>query len=350
MPHDGRPLPRSRWLRTVLFHLGGPMCRRLFPLHVEGEEHLPAAGAAIIAANHLSFFDSIVLALAVPRPLKFVGKAEYLEHWPTRRLFPALGMIPVERGSPPPGVRRSASGGPGAGGRRAVRRLSRRHPLAGRLAAGGPQRRGPPQRDHRCVDHPRRHRRHRPHPTEGRPAAPARSGGRPCASAPPSTRTATTAAAASAAGASPRRDVRHRRAVGAGRPRRRRAHGSMSTPGLRMPPGSTACFAARSASANSSGAAGRTAGGACGPTAWWWVIVPPASSDRLGGGGLHLAPHGDLRALPAHPRPRVVRRRAVGVHVGEAARQHRLVRRRPRAARRTPARARRRRTPASGPR
>jgi len=41
-----------------------------------------------------------VLALAVPRPLKFVGKAEYLEHWPTRRLFPALGMIPVERGSP----------------------------------------------------------------------------------------------------------------------------------------------------------------------------------------------------------------------------------------------------------
>jgi 1-acyl-sn-glycerol-3-phosphate acyltransferase len=100
MPDDVRLIRRSRWLRPVLYHVGGPMCRRLFRLRVEGEEHLPAAGAAIIAANHLSFFDSVVLALAVPRPLRFVGKAEYLDHWPTRRLFPALGMIPVERRSP----------------------------------------------------------------------------------------------------------------------------------------------------------------------------------------------------------------------------------------------------------
>lgn len=76
------------------------MCRRLFRLRVEGNENLPAAGGAIIAANHLSFFDSIVLALAVPRPLRFVGKAEYLDSWKTRRLFPALGMIPVDRDSP----------------------------------------------------------------------------------------------------------------------------------------------------------------------------------------------------------------------------------------------------------
>ena len=72
----------------------------MFRLRVEGHEHLPTAGAAIIAANHLSFFDSVALALAVPRPLSFVGKAEYLDSWKTRRLFPALGMIPVDRGSP----------------------------------------------------------------------------------------------------------------------------------------------------------------------------------------------------------------------------------------------------------
>ncbi len=100
MPDDARPVQRSDWLRYVLFHVGGPVCRRLFRLHVEGDEHLPTTGAAIIAANHLSFFDSIVLALAVPRPLSFVGKAEYLDSWKTRRLFPALGMIPVDRDSP----------------------------------------------------------------------------------------------------------------------------------------------------------------------------------------------------------------------------------------------------------
>jgi 1-acyl-sn-glycerol-3-phosphate acyltransferase len=67
---------------------------------VEGDEHLPADGAAIIAANHVSFFDSIVLTLAARRPVSFVGKAEYLDNWKTRRLFRALGMIPVDRGSP----------------------------------------------------------------------------------------------------------------------------------------------------------------------------------------------------------------------------------------------------------
>ena len=100
MTDDARLIQRSGWLRHVLLAVGAPLCRRLFRLRVEGDEHLPPAGAAIIAANHLSFFDSVVLALAVPRPLSFVGKAEYLNSWKTRKLFPALGMIPVERGSP----------------------------------------------------------------------------------------------------------------------------------------------------------------------------------------------------------------------------------------------------------
>ena len=94
---DARVAQRSGWLPRVLFGVAGPVCRRLFRLRVEGGEHLPAVGAAIIAANHLSFFDSVVLALAVPRRLSFVGKAEYLDSWKTRRLFPALGMIPVDR-------------------------------------------------------------------------------------------------------------------------------------------------------------------------------------------------------------------------------------------------------------
>jgi len=67
---------------------------------VEGLEHLPEHGAAIIAANHVSFFDSVALALAVPRPLSFVGKAEYLDSWKTRHLLPALGMVPIRRTSP----------------------------------------------------------------------------------------------------------------------------------------------------------------------------------------------------------------------------------------------------------
>ena len=82
-----------RATRTVL----GPVYRVLTPVKVSGAEHVPPDGAVILAANHISFFDTVVLMLSVPRRTYFVGKAEYLDSWTTRRLFPALGLIPIER-------------------------------------------------------------------------------------------------------------------------------------------------------------------------------------------------------------------------------------------------------------
>src|SRR5690606_17972575 len=38
------------------------------------------------------------LPAALPRRVSFVGKAEYMDSWKTKRLFPALGMIPIDRG------------------------------------------------------------------------------------------------------------------------------------------------------------------------------------------------------------------------------------------------------------
>ena len=74
-----------------------PLYRRLWRVRVEGGERLPCRGPAILAANHVSFFDSVVLIMTVRRTLSFVGKVEYLDSWKTRRLLPACGMIPVDR-------------------------------------------------------------------------------------------------------------------------------------------------------------------------------------------------------------------------------------------------------------
>jgi 1-acyl-sn-glycerol-3-phosphate acyltransferase len=74
-----------------------PLYRLLWRVRVEGGERLPRRGPAILAANHVSFFDSVVLIMTVRRTLSFVGKVEYLDSWTTRRLLPALGMIPVDR-------------------------------------------------------------------------------------------------------------------------------------------------------------------------------------------------------------------------------------------------------------
>jgi 1-acyl-sn-glycerol-3-phosphate acyltransferase len=36
--------------------------------------------------------------LHVPRNISFVGKAEYMDSWKTKYLFPLMGMIPIDRG------------------------------------------------------------------------------------------------------------------------------------------------------------------------------------------------------------------------------------------------------------
>jgi 1-acyl-sn-glycerol-3-phosphate acyltransferase len=69
---------------------------------VVGREHIPATGPVILASNHLSFIDSIVIPLAVPRRVVFLAKAEYwegrsLSGLPRRLFFRTFGAVPVRR-------------------------------------------------------------------------------------------------------------------------------------------------------------------------------------------------------------------------------------------------------------
>lgn len=75
----------------------GPLTNRLWDIELSGYERLPADGPAILCPNHISFLDSAFLMLTLPRNISFVGKAEYMDSWKTKFLFPALGMIPIDR-------------------------------------------------------------------------------------------------------------------------------------------------------------------------------------------------------------------------------------------------------------
>ena len=81
----------------VLKALLTPVLRFLFRVRVEGLEHLPAEGGAILASNHLSFSDSVFLPLVLRRRVTFVAKAEYFEDPKTAWIFRALGQIPIKR-------------------------------------------------------------------------------------------------------------------------------------------------------------------------------------------------------------------------------------------------------------
>ncbi len=90
--HQGASALQDR-TRTV----AAPIAQRLWRFHLEGFDRLPAIGAAILCPNHVSFLDSAFLMLLLPRRISFVGKAEYMDSWKTKYLFPALGMIPIDR-------------------------------------------------------------------------------------------------------------------------------------------------------------------------------------------------------------------------------------------------------------
>ena len=67
--------------RAVVITRAGlaPLYRHLYRVKVEGAQNIPDEGAAILAANHISFFDTVVLMLSVSRPTRFIGKAEYMD-------------------------------------------------------------------------------------------------------------------------------------------------------------------------------------------------------------------------------------------------------------------------------
>jgi 1-acyl-sn-glycerol-3-phosphate acyltransferase len=74
-----------------------PVFKAGWRVHTGGLDHLPPAGGAIICPNHVSVLDSFFVPLVLPRRITYVGKAEYLDDWKTKYVFPAIGMIPIDR-------------------------------------------------------------------------------------------------------------------------------------------------------------------------------------------------------------------------------------------------------------
>ena len=84
-------------------------------MHVSGAEHIPAEGAAIVAPNHKSFWDSFFIGVCTRRHLRFMAKTELIEAR-YGRLLVRLGAFPVRRGRGRRGRARDRADDPGQGG------------------------------------------------------------------------------------------------------------------------------------------------------------------------------------------------------------------------------------------
>jgi 1-acyl-sn-glycerol-3-phosphate acyltransferase len=74
-----------------------PIMRSWFRIRLVGHEHVPEEGPVILASNHRSNMDPVLLASAVERPLSFMAKAE-LFVGPLGWIMRWIGQFPVRRG------------------------------------------------------------------------------------------------------------------------------------------------------------------------------------------------------------------------------------------------------------
>ncbi|HEX4819617.1 MAG TPA: lysophospholipid acyltransferase family protein [Acidimicrobiales bacterium] len=100
--HDQREYGQ---LYTVAKRVLTPLFRFGWRVKVSGLENVPEHGPAILCPNHTSVIDSFMMPLVLPRRITFVGKAEYMDDWKTKFIFPAMGMIPIDRGGGKAAVR-----------------------------------------------------------------------------------------------------------------------------------------------------------------------------------------------------------------------------------------------------
>ncbi len=79
-----------------------PSAKAVWRPTVTGVEHVPRSGPVILASNHLSFVDSVVIPVVAPRKVVFLAKSDYFTGTGVRGAlqrawFEGLGMLPVDR-------------------------------------------------------------------------------------------------------------------------------------------------------------------------------------------------------------------------------------------------------------
>ena len=89
-------------LYTVVNTVVPPLAKAIWRPTVEGLENVPLTGPVIVASNHLSFADSLVIPIVAPRKVVFLAKADYftgtgIKGALMRGWFNGIGMVPVDR-------------------------------------------------------------------------------------------------------------------------------------------------------------------------------------------------------------------------------------------------------------
>jgi acyl-[acyl-carrier-protein]-phospholipid O-acyltransferase / long-chain-fatty-acid--[acyl-carrier-protein] ligase len=70
----------------------------LYRIRIEGQQHVPSRGPALLVCNHLSHVDGALVGACIQRFVRFLVYKPYYEHWAVNPLLKMLRAIPVGGG------------------------------------------------------------------------------------------------------------------------------------------------------------------------------------------------------------------------------------------------------------
>jgi acyl-[acyl-carrier-protein]-phospholipid O-acyltransferase/long-chain-fatty-acid--[acyl-carrier-protein] ligase len=97
------PLPLFRRRSTLPWFLevvAGLIAHLLYRVRSSGTEHFPRQGGVLLIMNHISYVDVVVLQLACPRPIRFIGHKGLRRHRFFNWCFDLSGCIAVDTNQP----------------------------------------------------------------------------------------------------------------------------------------------------------------------------------------------------------------------------------------------------------
>ncbi|MGY0799637.1 MFS transporter [Lysobacter sp. A286] len=88
------------WIFTIvpeflMRFLSWVLVRTLYRLRVQGIDHIPDEGAALVVCNHVSYMDALLLAASIPRPVRFVMYYKIFNVPVMRWIFRTAKAIPI---------------------------------------------------------------------------------------------------------------------------------------------------------------------------------------------------------------------------------------------------------------
>ena len=108
-PDDGldaepEALPKPGVLYFVGRWIVAPLAKLVYRPRVIGTRNVPRHGKVILASNHLSFIDSVLIPMTSPRRVQFLAKSHYFEGTGlkgrvSKAFFTAIGAVGVRRGA-----------------------------------------------------------------------------------------------------------------------------------------------------------------------------------------------------------------------------------------------------------